>query len=86
MISKGFPLSWPPYSSDFTLLDFWLWNEIKVDDVYRNGFPATLKQLEMKIEEAFEKISTDKLRSVIDSVLKRMVLCVNCDLEHIVFS
>ena len=34
VISRYFPTSWPPYSADITLWNFWFWDFLK-DNIYR---------------------------------------------------
>ena len=36
VISKDFPVAWPPRSSDLNPCDFWLWGFLK-DHVYRGN-------------------------------------------------
>jgi hypothetical protein len=87
VISKGFPLSWPPYSPDLSPCDFWLWNDLKTH-VYALPRPTTLQELKVKIENAFVDITLEMLASACNDVIKRMSLCVEISgghLEHVVF-
>ena len=47
---------WPPRSPDLSPNDFWLFGYLK-DKVYRDGVPATLHELQTKIETVINGIT-----------------------------
>ena len=48
LITRNFPVKWPPRSCDLTPLDYFLWGYVK-SKVYANQ-PATLEELEDNIQ------------------------------------
>ncbi|GBN67988.1 hypothetical protein AVEN_157758-1 [Araneus ventricosus] len=69
-------MDWPPYSSDLTLFDYFLWGALK-DTVYGNH-PSTLDELELAICVARNSISVQTLKDVISNFILH--------LRHLIFS
>jgi len=65
---------WPPRSPDITPLDFFLWGYIK-NYVYGRVF-ASEDQLRQLVLEAFDSITPNMLRNVLNSTVRRSYLCL----------
>jgi len=75
--NKG-PILWPPRSPDLTPLDFFLWGCLK-DKVYSgNNQITSLPELRIKIESAFEDISSESITNATQiAFLRRAAYCIN---------
>lgn len=67
-------IPWPPRSPDISPLDFFLWGYCK-NYVYQHDLESE-EQLRQLVIEAFENITPDTLRSVLDSTVTRSYLCL----------
>ena len=70
VISKGI---WPARSPDLAPPDFYLFGDLK-QKIYRNS-PQCLEELEEAIQNQLAKISRDTLKSVFQSLVKRIRAC-----------
>ncbi len=73
-IGRRGPYDWPARSPDLTPCDFFLWGYLK-DIVYKQP-PATITELQERIEQACEQIPEDMCRKACHSVLQRFHNCV----------
>lgn len=81
-IGRGSPnIAWPPRSPDLTPCDSFLWGYIK-NKVYARR-PATLRQLQTFIEDAFQSITGEMLQNVFDGILGRYQKCVDAGGEQL---
>jgi hypothetical protein len=54
----GGPISWPPWSPDLTLLDFFLWGQLK-EHVYA-VLPMSIKDLVMRLHTQCQRVVASK--------------------------
>lgn len=76
-IGRRGAVEWPPRSPDLSPLDFFLWGHLK--SVVFNSRPRTLDDLKTRITNEIEKIETDVIRRVQESVLQRCRMCLEQD-------
>ncbi|GBO27520.1 hypothetical protein AVEN_245013-1 [Araneus ventricosus] len=76
VISRHFPIAWPPRSPDVTPCDFWMWGFLK-DNIYSRR-PAPLSDLKDSFWRHVLDIPTDSLHSAVEN----MVLRLECIVEH----
>jgi len=82
IISRGFPVAWPPRSPDFTPADYWLWGFLK-DKVYRCR-PSNLYELRNSIEREVRLISEEQLKSAIGNFPLRMSAAIEMHGRHVI--
>lgn len=82
VISKGFPMAWPPYSPDLTPCDFWFWDLIK-SSVYFFPPPESVMELQNRIESAFVSVTQEQLQAAQSSVKTRIEFCRNMNGSHL---
>ena len=70
VISRSFPVAWPPRSPDLTPCDFWLWGYLK-SQVYIGGV-SNLSILKDNITKTVRNIPRDMLRTAVENVVHRM--------------
>ncbi|GFT50691.1 uncharacterized protein TNCV_567891 [Trichonephila clavipes] len=76
----GASMDWPPYSSDLTPCDYFLWGTLK--DIVYSKHPATLDELESVICVACESISVEILRNVRGNFILRLRYLSYANDEH----
>lgn len=72
---------WPSRSPDLSPCDFYLWGAIK-NRVYETR-PQNMDDLKSRIKKAFEEITSDTSRLVLDSYVKRLRKCVIVSGAHV---
>ena len=78
LIGKVFSIIWPPYSPDFTPIDFWLWPKLKAIIFSKRHKPLTsVRGLKLAIMHAFtfRRLQSENFDHVVPSVLRRMSNC-----------
>ena len=75
VISRAFPMNWPPRSPDLNPCDFWLWGYLK--SVVYQGHVPDIPTLKERIMLHVRRINTDMLRATVEHLVYRMQL-----LEH----
>ena len=83
VVGMGHQIDWKARSPDLFPLDFYLWGTVK-QRVYRQGPPASLRQLRNRITDAFNKIrSTREVRRAVRHMETRAQRCVNLQGGHV---
>ena len=85
VISRGFPINWPPRSPDMTPLDYYFWGTAK-NRVYDGGRPSSIDQLKVRIRKVISEISQEEICAAVQNILTRaeMVKDVNgAAFEHL---
>ena len=75
VVRTGHQIDWPALSPDLSSLDFYLWGTVK-QRVYRQGPPASLRQLRNRITDAFNEIRCTR-------EVRVNVRCVNLQRGHV---
>ena len=70
MISRPFPMVWPPRFPDLTSCNFWLWGFFK-GFVYQ-GYVSDITTLMDRITLHVRQINSDMLRAAVENVMHRM--------------
>jgi len=65
---------WPPRSTDLTVCDFFLWGYMK-DRVYVPPLPATVDELQKRINAAVKSVTPDMLQRVWSELDYRIDVC-----------
>ena len=83
VVGMGHQIDWPARSPDLSPLDLFLWGTVK-QRVYRQGPPASLRQLRNCITDAFNKIRrTREVRRAVQHMETRAQRCVNLQGGHV---
>lgn len=80
-IGRGGPWAWPPRSPDFNPLDFHCWGRME-HLVYDRRAPATVEELEERIEAAAVQLDQQHLFLATHSVVNRAEMCLNVGGGH----
>lgn len=83
-IGRGGPISWPARSPDLNPLDFFVWGFIK-QKVYATP-PPNAEEVRIRINTAVLQITPEKLERVMQTIPKRLQLCLQTEgfqFEHI---
>lgn len=80
-IGRGSSFPWPPRSPDLSVLDFWLWGDIR-HKLYQKHVPQNLDELANKLTNLLENIETDIIERSFGSFLRRCHLCVEQSGSH----
>ena len=81
LISRFGDFEWPSRSPDITPSDFFLWDYLK-GKIYENN-PRSLEDLRMNIRTGISMISSSVLVTVMESMTKRMQLCLEEEGKHL---
>jgi hypothetical protein len=81
IISRAFPVAWPPRSPNFTPADYWWWGFLK-NNVYRYRM-NNLYKLRNLIEGEVRLISEEQLKSAIGNFPLRMPAAIERNGHHI---
>ncbi|GBL94007.1 hypothetical protein AVEN_76723-1 [Araneus ventricosus] len=84
IISRHFPIAWPPRSPDLNPCDFWLWGYLK--DVMYDGPIPKLAELKNLITQHIHNITTETLRSIMEHAVLRFQLIEENGRQHIELS
>lgn len=76
-IGRNGPILWPARSPDFNPLDFFIWGFIK-EKVYATP-PQNVDEVKNRIAAAILEITPDKLERVMQTIPKRLRLCLETD-------
>lgn len=80
VISRNWPVEWPPRSCDLTPLDFFLWGYVK-SLVYSNK-PATIEELRANIEREIAGVSANLCEKVVENWVQRLDFCKRARVGH----
>ena len=80
-IGRGGPIAWPARSPDLSVLDFWMWGDIR-HKLYRHPRPTTLVELKEKLANLLRSVTLDTVRKAYDSSIRRCELCADCKGGH----
>lgn len=80
VISRSFPLAWPPRSPDLAPNDYWLWGMIK-SKVYASN-PHSSESLKAAIRDEIGKISPADLRAAVENLPFRLRALLHEDGGH----
>ena len=73
IIRRNSNVNWPPWSRDFTPLDYFLWGTVK--DKYHANHPETIEALKHEIEVAIHGIEAQTIESVLGNWFDGMGYC-----------
>ena len=82
VLSRHFEFNWPPRSPDITPMDYFFWGYIK-QKVYGDQKFKTLEELKCKIIQVVQNLSSDLLKSVCESVPRRLEALIANNGGHI---
>ena len=83
VVGMGHQIDWPAKSPDLSPLDFYLWGTVK-QRVYRQGPPASLRQLWNRITDTFNEIwRTREVKRAVRHIKTRAQRCVNLQGGHV---
>lgn len=80
-IGRGSSFPWPPRSPDLSVLDFWLWGDIR-HKLYQQPVPQNLDDLANKLTGLLANVKTDIIAKSFQSFLRRCHLCVEQSGSH----
>lgn len=72
VISRAFPMNWPPRSPDLNPCDFWLWGYLK--SIVYQGHVPDIPTLKDQITLHVRRINADMLRATVKNLVYRMQL------------
>ena len=81
-IGRGGHIQWPPRSPDLSVLDFWLWGQIR-NDLYKDPRPTTINDLKIRLTFLLENIEKASITRAYESFVKRCNICIECEGQHI---
>ncbi|GFX77245.1 DUF4817 domain-containing protein [Trichonephila clavipes] len=81
IVSRRCRYPWPPWSSDLTPADFWLWGYLK-SRVYLSG-PSSLPELKDAIRREVFSIHPDMLHSAVARFVTRLECLLPCGGGHV---
>lgn len=73
-IGRGSVFPWPARSPDLTVLDFYLWGRIK--DLVFATQPTTKEDMQDRIRNAINSLSTAEIETAVLSTTQRLRLCI----------
>ena len=76
----GGGITWPPYSADMTVCDYFLWGCVK-DKVYQDQF-ENLEQLKDRIKQVIDEIPVEQINSAMDNFLIRLKHLITIEGKH----
>ena len=81
-IGRGSDFPWPPRSPDLSVLDFWLWGDVR-NRLYQNPRPKTICELKERLTTILNCVSSEVIARSYKSFFKRCELCSENGGHHI---
>ena len=74
-------IAWPPRSPDLTIMDFYVWGDVK-SKVYARNY-ANLDELKNSITAAFREVTAEKISASLRNLRRRLELVVKFGGGHV---